>query len=105
MLPVSLYCTFLIAPSVYYRPVSCVAYVASFSVLYILIAPSVYYRPVSCVAYVASFSVLTIFDCPIGLFSKYTKIVRNEFTENYVEIFFFNNSIITIHFFFYVAVR
>jgi hypothetical protein len=80
MLPVSLYCTFLIAPSVYYRPVSCVAYVASFSVL-------------------------SIFDCPIGLFSKYTKIVRNEFTENYVEIFFlqeFNNY---NTFFLYVAVR
>ena len=55
MLPVSLDCPFLIAPS------SCVLYVASVSGLSILIAPS------SCVPYVTSFSGLSIFGCPFDV--------------------------------------
>jgi hypothetical protein len=45
MLPVSLDCPFLIAPSVF---------------------SNIYYRPVSCVPSVASFSGLSIFDCSFG---------------------------------------
>ena len=45
MLPVSLDCPFLIAPSVF---------------------SNICYRPVSCVPSVASFSGLSIFDCPFG---------------------------------------
>jgi hypothetical protein len=45
MLPVSLDCQFFIAPSVF---------------------SNIYYRPVSCVPSVASFSGLSIFDCPFG---------------------------------------
>ena len=76
MLPVSLDCPFLIASSVfsnvYFRPMSCVTYVASFSGLSMfLIASSVfsnvYFRPVSCVPSVASFSGLSIFDCLFGI--------------------------------------
>ena len=46
MLPVSLDCPFLIAPSVF---------------------SNVYFRLVSCVHYVASFSGLSIFNCPFGI--------------------------------------
>jgi hypothetical protein len=75
MLPVSLDFLFLLAPSVfsnvYFYPVSCVPYVASFSSLSILLAPSifssVYFHPVSCVPYVASFSGFSIFACPFGI--------------------------------------
>ena len=55
MLPVSLDCPCLIAPS------SCVSYVASFSGLSMFDCPS------SCVSYVASFSGLSMFDCPFVL--------------------------------------
>jgi hypothetical protein len=55
VLPVSLYCPFLIAPSVfcnvYFRPVSCVSGVTNVSGLSILDCPfgfpNVYFRPVS----------------------------------------------------------
>ena len=46
MLPVSLDCPFLIAPSVFSND---------------------YFRPVSCVPGVASFSGLSFFDCPFGI--------------------------------------
>ena len=76
MLPVSLNCPFLIAPSVfsnvYFRPVSCVPGVASVSGLSILdclsVFCNVYFRPVSCVPGVASGSGLSILDCPFGIF-------------------------------------
>jgi hypothetical protein len=46
MLPVSLYCTFFIAPVVYYRPVSIVERMLPASpYCTFLIAPSVYHRP------------------------------------------------------------
>ena len=83
VLPVSLDCPFLIAPSVfsnvYFRPVcvpgvtsvsGCVHGVTSVSGLSILDCPfgfsNVYFRPVSCVPGVASVSGLSILDCPFG---------------------------------------
>jgi hypothetical protein len=78
MLPVSQDFLLLLAPfvfsNIYFHPVSCVSYVASFSGVsesLFLIAPSifsnVYFHPVSCVSYVASFSSLSIFACPFGI--------------------------------------
>jgi hypothetical protein len=46
MLPVSLDCLFLLAPSMF---------------------SNVYFHPVSCVSYVASFSGFSIFACPFGI--------------------------------------
>ena len=76
VLPVSLDCPFLIAPSVfcnvYFRPLSCVPGVANGSGLSILDFPSVFSnvdcRPVSCVTGVASVSGLSILDFPFGIF-------------------------------------
>jgi hypothetical protein len=58
MLPVSLECPFLIAPSVfsnvYFRPVSCVPSVASISGFSPSVFSNVYFRSMSCVTVVAN---------------------------------------------------
>jgi hypothetical protein len=74
MLPVSLYCPFLIAPSVFSNVyLSCVLCTLCCQFLWIvhfwlsLRYSLTFICPVSCVSYVASFSVLSIFDCPFGI--------------------------------------
>jgi hypothetical protein len=69
MLPVSMDCPFLIAPSVFSNVyLSCVPYVVSFSECPCLIAHSVFSNVyLSFVPYVAGFSGLSFFDCPFGI--------------------------------------
>ena len=74
MLPVSLDCPFLIAPSVFSNVyLSCVLCTLCCQFLWIvhfwlpLRCSLTFFYPVSCVPYVASFSGLYIFDCPFGV--------------------------------------
>ena len=74
MLPVSLYCPFLIAPSVFSNVyLSCVLCTLCCQFLWIvhfwlpLRYSLTFICPVSCVPYVASFSGLSTFDCPFSI--------------------------------------
>ena len=73
MLTVSLYCPFLIAPSVFsnvYFPCVLWTLCCRFSGLFIVIAlryALTFICPVSCVPYVASFTGLSIFDCSFSI--------------------------------------